>query len=181
MITLGNPFILLPHFLFNLIYGFQYSCLYRPYWHTHARKRSLYALAAYGPHFQRKTSTPNRFSVDNVDLMHTMTVSLRDGADRGYIGNYMGAYIQSVGKREGNGSLDALQQIGYIKPYRLPLYIGTHIVSDRKKVHNMAFKLWIAYRLESIREAVTLTLTNTITGSIQTLFPLPFSLPQTRR
>ncbi len=35
-----------------------------------------------------------------------------------------------VGKREGNGSLDALQQIGYIKPYRLPLYIGTHIVSD---------------------------------------------------
>ena len=38
--------------------------------------------------------------------------------------------MNGVGKREGNGSLDALQQIGYIKPYRLPLYIGTHIVSD---------------------------------------------------
>lgn len=38
----------------------------------------------------------------------------------------------------------------------------------RKKVHNMAFKLWIAYRLESIQGAVTLTLTNTTTGRVQT-------------
>ena len=38
----------------------------------------------------------------------------------------------------------------------------------RTKVHNMAFKLWIAYLLEGIQEAVTITLTNTTTGSIQT-------------
>ena len=72
-------------------------------------------------------ATPNRFSVDNVDLMHTMTVSLRDGADRGYIGNYMGAYIQ-----------------------------------------RQTVRLYIAYLLESIQGAVTLTLTNTTTGRVQT-------------
>ena len=72
-------------------------------------------------------ATPNRFSVDNVDLMHTMTVSLRDGADRGYIGNYMGAYIQ-----------------------------------------RQTVRLYIAYLLESIQGAVTLTLTNITTGRVQT-------------
>ncbi len=72
-------------------------------------------------------ATPNRFSVDNVDLMHTMTVSLRDGANRGYIGNYVGAYIQ-----------------------------------------RQTVRIYIAYLLESIQEAVTITLTNTTTGRVQT-------------
>ena len=72
-------------------------------------------------------ATPNRFTVDNVDLMHTMTVSLRDGADRGYIGNYMGAYIQ-----------------------------------------RQTVRIYIAYLLEGIQGAVTLTLTNTTTGRVQT-------------
>ena len=72
-------------------------------------------------------ATPNRFSVDNVDLMHTMTISLRDGADRGYIGNYMGAYIQ-----------------------------------------RQTIRVYIAYLLEVIQEAVTITLTNTTTGRVQT-------------
>lgn len=36
---------------------------------------------------------PKAFSVDNVDLMHEMTVALREGTNMAYIGNYMGTYL----------------------------------------------------------------------------------------
>lgn len=36
---------------------------------------------------------PKRFTADNTDLMHTMTVALREGTNMAYIGNYMGTYL----------------------------------------------------------------------------------------
>ena len=38
-------------------------------------------------------ATPKRFSVDYMDLMHSITVSLREGTNMAYIGNYMGTYL----------------------------------------------------------------------------------------
>lgn len=38
-------------------------------------------------------AAPKRFSVDSVDLMHTTTISLREGTHMGYVGNYIGTYI----------------------------------------------------------------------------------------
>lgn len=37
--------------------------------------------------------TPKRLSIDYMDLMHTTTVSLREGTNMAYIGNYMGTYL----------------------------------------------------------------------------------------
>lgn len=39
------------------------------------------------------TVTPKRLSIDYMDLMHTTTVSLREGTNMAYIGNYMGTYL----------------------------------------------------------------------------------------
>lgn len=36
---------------------------------------------------------PKKFTADNVNLMHTITVSLREGTNMAYIGNYMGTYL----------------------------------------------------------------------------------------
>ena len=36
---------------------------------------------------------PKKFTADNTDLMHTMTVALREGTNMAYIGNYIGTYL----------------------------------------------------------------------------------------
>lgn len=36
---------------------------------------------------------PKKFKADNTDLMHTITIALREGTNMAYIGNYIGTYL----------------------------------------------------------------------------------------
>ena len=42
---------------------------------------------------ERVMAIPKKFKADNTDLMHTITIALREGTNMAYIGNYIGTYL----------------------------------------------------------------------------------------